>query len=91
MKRHPLCAAILFSALSIAARAADTVSFSTFVAGSSIAGVEGGNHSTIAFNYAQNKFVGSVYYDNQLYSTDLERWQCRHIRRPASGILGLGR
>jgi hypothetical protein len=70
MKRHLLYAAILFSAISIAARA-DTVSFSTFVAGSSIAGVEGGNHSTIAFNYAQNKFVGSVYYDNQLYSTDL--------------------
>ena len=71
MKKHLLCAAVLFSAVSISARAADTVSFSTFVTGSSIGLVEGGNTSAIAFNYAQNKFVGSVYFDNQLYSTNL--------------------
>jgi len=60
-------------ALSVSARA-DNISFSTFVPGSSIAAVEGGNNSTIAFNYAGNKFVGSVYLgtdNNQLYQTNL--------------------
>jgi hypothetical protein len=49
----------------------DSVSFSTFVTGSNIGGVEGSNTSAIAFNYAGNKFVGSVYFDNQLYQTNL--------------------
>lgn len=71
MKKHLLWTVVLFSAVSIGARAADDISFSTFVTGSSIAAVEGGNHSNIAFNYAHNKFVGSVYFDTQLYSTNL--------------------
>lgn len=50
---------------------AGPVNFTTFVTGGSIAAAEGGNHSTIAFNYAGNKFVGSVYFDNQLFQTDL--------------------
>jgi hypothetical protein len=37
-----------------------TITFSTFVSGPSIAAVEGQNQ-TIAYNYAGNKFVGSVY------------------------------
>lgn len=50
------------------------VTFSTFVSGSDIAAVEGGQTNTIAFNYAGNKFVGSVYFganNLQLFSTDL--------------------
>ena len=49
------------------------ITFSTFVSGPSIAAVEGQNR-TIAYNYAGNKFVGSVYIgvnNDQLYSTDL--------------------
>jgi hypothetical protein len=65
-----LCAAVLFLAVSIGARAA-SIDFSTFVTSSSIGAVEGGDTSTIAYNYAGNKFVGSVYFDNQLYSTSL--------------------
>jgi len=62
--------ALLFSVVSIGARAA-SIDFSTFVPSSSIGAVEGGDTSTIAFNYGGNKFVGSVYFDNQLYSTSL--------------------
>jgi hypothetical protein len=49
------------------------VTFSPFVTSSAINGLLGQNN-TIAFNYAGNKFVGSVYYganNQQLYSTDL--------------------
>ena len=56
-----------------ATNAQATVTFSTFVSGPSIAAVEGQN-ATIAFNYAGNKFVGSVYLgvnNDQLYSTNL--------------------
>jgi hypothetical protein len=49
----------------------DNISFSTFVTSSNIAAATGQN-STIAFTYAGNKFVGSVYNgDNQLYQTNL--------------------
>lgn len=56
---------------------AQNFDFSTFVSGSSIASAEAGSiedygsNSTIAFTYAGDEFVGSVYYDNQLYSTNL--------------------
>lgn len=49
------------------------VTFSTFVSGADILAVEG-QQNTIAFNYAGNKFVGSVYFGGnnlQLFSTDL--------------------
>jgi hypothetical protein len=67
-----LLALALLCAVSIVANA-NTVSFTTFVPGSSINAVEGQNN-TIAFTYAANKFVGSVYFGGnnaQLYSTDL--------------------
>jgi hypothetical protein len=70
MTKNLLGAALVFSAVSIGARAA-SINFSTFVTSSSIGAVEGGDTSTIAFNYAGNQFVGSVYFDNQLYSTSL--------------------
>ncbi len=66
-------AALLISAASVGARA-DNISFSTFVTAPNIGAAEGGNTSTIAFNYAGNKFVGSVYFgndNNQLYQTNL--------------------
>jgi hypothetical protein len=53
--------------------AADAVTFSTFVGSGAINAVEGQNN-TIAFTYAGNKFIGSVYTganNLQLYSTDL--------------------
>jgi len=70
LKKYLFGAAALFSAVSIGARAA-SIDFTTFVPSSSIGAVEGGDTSTIAFNYAGNKFVGSVYFNNQLYSTSL--------------------
>ena len=69
MKKHLLWAAVLLSAVSINARAGN-VDFTTFVAGSGI-NTATGSTSTIGFSYAGNKFVGSVYFDNQLYSTNL--------------------
>ena len=68
MKKHLLWAAVLTSAVSIGARAG-TVDFTTFVNGAGIFTATGST-STIGFSYAGNEFVGSVYYDNQLYSTN---------------------
>jgi hypothetical protein len=53
-----------------AAAHASNISFSTFVGSAPIASATGSN-STIAITYAGNKFVGSTYFDNQLYSTNL--------------------
>src|ERR1039458_7918556 len=69
MKKHLLWAAVLVSAVSIGARAG-TVDFTTFVNGASL-GTATGSTSTIGFSYAGNEFVGSLYFDNQLYSTNL--------------------
>ncbi|MGB8886038.1 MAG: hypothetical protein WCC87_04900 [Candidatus Korobacteraceae bacterium] len=58
---------------------------------SSIASVEGGNHATIAFNFAGNKFVGSVYVftdNNQLYSTDLTGGAVAQFGGPIPGASG---
>jgi len=63
--------ALGFGAAATTAQA--TVTFSTFVTAGDIAAVEGQNN-TIAFNYAGNKFVGSVYFgpnNLQLFQTDL--------------------
>lgn len=57
----------------LASGAHAAITFSTFVSAADIGAVEGYS-STIAFNYAGNKFVGSVYFGGnnlQLYSTDL--------------------
>jgi hypothetical protein len=69
MRRYGLWVAVLLLAISSSVRA-DDVSFSTFVSGPAINAVEGSN-STIAFNYNGTSFVGTVYFNNQLYSTDL--------------------
>src|SRR5260370_38377143 len=70
MRRYWFWVAVLFLAISSSVRA-DNVSFSTFVSSVAINAVEGGNNSTIAFNYNGTSFVGSVYFDNQLYSSNL--------------------
>jgi len=72
-KNRLLACATLLCLGAIAADAA--VTFSTFVNGGAIAAVDGGNHDTIGFTFAGNKFVGSVYNggagNRQLYQTDL--------------------
>ena len=68
--KHVTCATLFVLILSTGAWASN-ISFSTFVNGSSIGSVEGGNASTIAFTYAGDEFVGSTYFNNQLYSTNL--------------------
>lgn len=49
---------------------ATNISFQTFVPDAPIVTATGSG-STIAITYAGNKFVGSTYFDDQLYSTDL--------------------
>jgi hypothetical protein len=66
----PLLAPIL---VTLASTASASVTFSTFVSSSELAPVLG-QTNTIAFTYAGNKFVGTVYSganNLQLYSTDL--------------------
>lgn len=60
---------LVATAAALACTSARAVTFNTFVTGPSIAAVLGGN-STIGFAYAGAKFVGSVYFNQQLYSTD---------------------
>jgi hypothetical protein len=68
-----------------------TVNFSTFVSGSDIAAAEGGNQSTIAFNYTGTGFVGSVYFgpdNNQLYSTNLSGGNVKQYGQAITGFSG---
>ena len=44
--------------------------FDPFVTGPELIGAVGGN-AAIGFSFAGNKFVGSIYFNNQLYQTDL--------------------
>ncbi|MFB0934745.1 MAG: hypothetical protein QMB52_03160 [Propionivibrio sp.] len=46
------------------------ITFNSFVTSSELSSAVGGNDA-IGFAYAGNKFVGSVYFNNQLYQTDL--------------------
>lgn len=73
MKRVTSTVALLIGSAWIADTADAAVTFATFVNGGDIAAVEG-QQNTIAYTYAGNKFVGSVYFGGnnlQLYSTDL--------------------
>ncbi len=91
MRKYWSWSAMLFLALSVSTHAADNINFRTFVSSSSIANAEGGNHATIAFNFAGNKFVGSVYTgidNNQLYSTDLTGGTVTQFGRPIPGASG---
>jgi hypothetical protein len=71
LRIHRSWIAIVLLAVSAGAYA-DNLSFTTFVPSAPIATATGGQTSTIAFTYAGNKFVGSVYNgDFQLYQTPL--------------------
>lgn len=61
----PLVVGSLFLAPS-----AFAITFNPFVTSSELNGAVGGS-AAIGFAYAGNKFVGSVYFNNQLYQTDL--------------------
>jgi|SRR5579872_4370715 len=66
------------------------VTFTTFVNGSDIVAAVG-QQNTIAFNYAGNKFVGSVYFgphNSQLYSTDLSGGNVQKFGPPIPGAGG---
>jgi hypothetical protein len=98
MRKYWSWSAMLFLALSVSTHAADNINFRTFVSGSSIATPYAnfygppGNHATIAFNFAGNKFVGSVYNllpgNNQLYSTDLTGGTVTLFGQPIPGASG---
>ena len=70
MRFHSAIPAVALGLVAWATPAQANPTFSTFVTGPSITAAVGGN-STIGFAYAGNKFVGSVYFNTQLYSTDL--------------------
>ncbi len=79
------CAAVIGSAH------AAPITFTTFVAGSNIAAAEGGNESTIAFNYTGSGFVGSVYFgpdNNELYSTNLTGGNVTQFGQSIPGFSG---
>ncbi len=80
----------LLLVFSIAGRA-DNLSFSTFVTSANIAAAEAGNDATIAFSFAGNEFVGSVYFgpnNNQLYSTNLSGGNVQQFGAPIPGASG---
>jgi PEP-CTERM motif len=89
MKRYLLWTVMALLVCSVSA-SADTLSFSTFVSSSSISAVEGQNN-TIDFNFAGNKFVGSVYFganNAQLYSTNLSGGAVQTFGTPIPGAGG---
>ena len=57
------CASVSYGAMA-------ALTFDPFVTGPELIGAVG-NNSAIGFSFAGNKFVGSVYFNNQLYQTDL--------------------
>jgi PEP-CTERM motif len=79
--------AIAVSATLAAGTAHASVTFSTFVSQGQLQSVLG-DSSTIAFNYAGNKFVGSVYYGNtigQLYQVDTTGGNLQTFGTPLPG------
>ena len=84
---HMKSAIAIAVASAVVGTSAHAVTFSTFVPSSSINAVEGQNN-TIAFNYAGNKFVGSVYTgpnNLQLYSTNLSGGNVQKFGAPIPG------
>jgi hypothetical protein len=55
----------------LAQSAIAALTFNPFVTASELTGAVGGN-AAIGFSFAGNKFVGSIYFNNQLYQTDLD-------------------
>ncbi len=82
--------ALAIAAMLLLAGTAKAGPFSTFVSSSSINAVEQ-NTSVIAYNYAGDKFVGSVYFGNnnsQLFSTDLNGGNVQKYGTPIPGATG---
>ena len=91
MKSTITATAILLGLAAVNHPANATVNFSPFVSGAAIAANEGGNQSTIAFNYTGTGFVGSVYFgpdNNRLYSTDLSGGSVAPFGQPIPGFSG---
>ena len=78
---------VVAAAASLACASAQAVTFTTFVTGPSIAAAVGGN-STIGFAYAGDKFVGSVYFNQQLYATDLNGGSVVKFGAPVAAFAG---
>ena len=88
MRFHPAVHAVTLGLAAWAVPAhAGPLTFNTFVTGPSIAAAVDGN-STIGFAYAGNKFVGSVYFNTQLYSTDLNGGSVAKFGAPVSAFSG---
>ena len=69
MHRTALFAGI-FCVLIAVAQPASAITFNTFVSEAELTAAEGSS-AAIGFAYAGDKFVGSIYFNNQLYQTDL--------------------
>lgn len=67
--KHNLLALVGACCLSVAG-GASAIPLSTFVSSAELSGAVG-DTDAIGFSYAGNKFVGSTYFNNQLYQTDL--------------------
>lgn len=84
MKKN-LSAAIVLASLIVAPSALAQLTFSSFVTDPSL------NGAPIGFSYAGNKFVGSLYFNNQLYQTDLSGGNVQNFGAPlpiASAAIG---
>ena len=87
MRFHSGVLALAFGLAGWAAPADANLTFTTFVTGPSIAAAVGGN-STIGFAYAGNKFVGSVYFNTQLYQTNLSGTGVTTFGAPVAAFAG---
>lgn len=65
-----MLSAIISTTCVLLTGSASALTFNSFVTSSELSGVVASSEA-IGFSYAGNKFVGSVYWKNQLYQTDL--------------------
>jgi PKD repeat protein len=72
---------------SVLVRVLRSVHFNTFVSFTDLYAAFS-NTATIGFSYAGNKFVGSIYYSNQLYQTDLNGGNIQVFGAPIPGFSG---
>lgn len=90
MRRTALFAGVL-GMLIAGAQPAWAITFNTFVSQADLMAQYSGSSSTIGFSYAGDKFVGSIYFNNQLYQTDLNGQSVAKFGAPlpiASGVAG---
>ena len=88
MRQTAIALALAAGTALAAGSAHANLTFTTFVSGSDILAAEGNNNNTIAFNYAGDKFIGSVYIGTDpLYQTDLNG---NNVQLYGQGIPGSG-